>query len=176
MSTAVARPRTGPPPTPSSISSPRNFFPRDRYHPHHQSSQTAIAGISRGGLAAAYAYSRYPDIFGNVLAQSGTYNWRAEDEPGDVSLIEQYRRSPRLLRFWLDVGMLENMPMPYMDGLTLVEASRRLRDVLRDKGYPVDYSEFCGAHDYACWQGTISDGLVTLFNQDYTAHREEAGR
>lgn len=150
---------------------------RDHWHLTADPSSSTIAGISHGGLAAAYAGLRYPDIFGNVLAQAGTYNWRADDEGDDASLIEQYRRSPRLsLRFWLDIGSLENTPLPYMADLTMLEASRRLRDILRDKGYPVTYSEFCGAHDYFCWQGTISDGLIALFNPDTTVHREGTGR
>jgi enterochelin esterase-like enzyme len=150
---------------------------RQRWHFTTDPARTVIAGISRGGLAAAWAGLRHPDLFGNVLGQAGTYNWLAEEETDDAFLIEQYRRSPRLpLRFWLDVGTLETVPLPYMGGLTTLEASRLLRDTLREKGYPVAYSEFCGAHDYFCWQGTISDGLVALFNPDNTARREEGAR
>lgn len=149
---------------------------RERWHFTIDPSRTAIAGISHGGLAAAFAGLRHPDIFGNVLAQAGSYNWRATGASADASLIEQYRRNPRLpLRFWLDVGTLEGTPMPHSDGLTTLEASRRLRDVLREKGYPVAYSEFCGAHDYFCWQGTIGDGLVALFGTGRAAQRENGG-
>jgi enterochelin esterase family protein len=65
------------------------------------------------------------------------------------------------LRFYLEVGLLERMPTPY-DGLSLLTSNRHLRDVLIAKGYPVCYSEFNGRHEYANWQGGLSDGLLAL--------------
>lgn len=42
------------------------------------SDQMIVGGSSAGGLAAAYAGLMRPDIFGNVLAQSGSFYWTPE--------------------------------------------------------------------------------------------------
>jgi hypothetical protein len=34
--------------------------------------------------------------------------------------------------------------------------------VLKAKGYSVQYSEFCGGHDYVSWRGSFADGLMAL--------------
>lgn len=44
----------------------------------------------------------------------------------------------------------------------LLDANRRLREVLQKKGYPLHYSEFNGDHSVLCWRGSLSDGLQFL--------------
>lgn len=45
---------------------------------------------------------------------------------------------------------------------SLLHSNRHLRDVLRAKGYEVEYSEFNGRHDHIGWRGSLSQGLVKL--------------
>ncbi len=133
---------------------------RQHYHVTVQPSRAVVGGSSLGGLTAAFAALRRPDLFGNVLSQSGSY-WRPP--PGDAEphwLARQFEAAPRLpLRFYLDVGVLES------------EGQRRandyMRDVLQGKGYPVRYTEFPGGHTFLCWQGTLSDGLLALLGRDW---------
>ncbi|MFH8884657.1 enterochelin esterase [Streptomyces californicus] len=115
--------------------------------------RTAIAGQSAGGLTAAFAAFRRPDRFGLALSQSGSF-WWPDDERGGEWLTGQYawaERRPVALR--LEVGLQEWM---------LLGENRRLRNVLRARGYDVRYGEFNGGHDYACWRGGLADGLVDL--------------
>src|SRR5262245_27103101 len=61
-----------------------------------------VAGSSAGGLAAAYVAFRRPDVFGNVLSQSGAF-WRGDEASNDSPyefLTRQLSSSPKKdLRF-----------------------------------------------------------------------------
>ncbi|MGA5817505.1 alpha/beta hydrolase-fold protein [Kitasatospora sp. NPDC094028] len=119
-------------------------------------SRTVIAGQSAGGLTAAFAAFRRPDRFGNALSQSGSFWWPdgTEFDAGSEWLTRQFAGGERReARFYLEVGLQEWM---------LLAQNRHLRDVLLARGYDVEYREFNGGHDYACWRGGLADGLAHL--------------
>jgi len=119
-----------------------------------------IGGLSLGGLCATYAGLKSSELFENVLVQSGAYSWKdIPDNPNkeDEWLVRRFESEPKKpLRFHLEVGQFEKST-PGPDMLT---ANRDMRDVLRAKGYEVEYSEYHGAHDYICWEGTMPEALV----------------
>lgn len=124
--------------------------------------QTVAAGASYGGLAAAFAGLRHPEVFGRVLSQSGSFWWSKPDEEEFEWLTRQFADGPKLpVRFYLEVGLWET-GIGRLHAPTQVAANRHLRDVLRAKGYDVTYSEFSGGHDYFYWRGTFTDGLLAL--------------
>lgn len=59
--------------------------------------QTTLAGYSAGGLGAAFVAFKYPQLFGNVLAQSGAF-WRGNEGASTPSewVTEQYKNSAKL--------------------------------------------------------------------------------
>ncbi|MEV5598687.1 enterochelin esterase [Streptomyces sp. NPDC052496] len=119
--------------------------------------RTVVAGQSAGGLTAAYAAFRRPDRFGLALSQSGSF-WWPDDERGTEWLTRQYATAERRpVRLRLEVGLQEWM---------LLTENRRLRNVLRARGYDVTYEEFNGGHDYACWRGGLATGLGALLSGD----------
>lgn len=119
-----------------------------------------IGGSSYGGLAAAFAAFRAPELFGQVLAQSGSFWWRPAGEAEHEWLARQFVASPRLpLRFYLSVGRGEARARIRPNQLI---ASRHMRDVLLAKGYPVRYAETDGKHDHAAWRATLADALAAL--------------
>jgi len=103
--------------------------------PHH----AVLAGSSAGGLAAACSGLWHPDVFGNVLAQSGAFHWTptlgsdSKDsnlEPNWVA--RQFISGPRKpLRFYLDAGSAEFNAKGSADSTLF--CTRTLRDVLRAK-------------------------------------------
>ena len=144
------------------------LFPwlRRRYGVRVDPLRTVVAGSSLGGVAATYAALQHPERFGNVLAQSGAFLWDSpKGATRDRSLMEEFASSPKLpLRFYLDVGTHETQ-VPPGQPTSLLGSVRHMRDVLVAKGYPVTYAEFEGGHDYACWAGTLADGLVALLGR-----------
>lgn len=139
-----------------------------RYRVTDDPARTVVGGISAAGRAAALAVLRHPERFGNVLSQSG---WVAPSGAqmgiagGDHEpewLARQFAAGPRLpLRFYLHAGVFEG---------DLPAANRHLRTVLQARGYEVHYPEFVGAHSWACWRGTLADGLLALLGDRRDAH------
>ena len=127
-----------------------------------------VAGSSLGGYAATFIAHSNPAQIGNVLSQSGSYwisrDWQKAD--GDFvhrlypretgTMIEAFRSSPKLpIRFYLEIGI-------YDLGAAMLGSNRELFEVLRSKGYSVDYREFAGGHSYENWRGSLADGLISL--------------
>ena len=137
----------------------------ENYHITKEPGQTIITGSSLGGLAAAYTAFRYPNIFGNVLSQSGSFwyypGWIQDEEKETDEFgwfTHKIANSPKLpIKFYIEVGLFET------DRYTnqLME-NRRLRDVLEAKNYTVIYSEYAGGHEYLNWRGSIADALIAL--------------
>jgi enterochelin esterase family protein len=142
---------------------------RQNYHVTADPNQTAVGGASLGGLTASFTALRHPEIFGNVLSQSGSYWWkpRPMSEDGEHEwLTKHFITSQRLpVRFYLDVGLMEKYPsLGY--GPSMVHANRHMRDVLLAKGYDVHYRESNADHEPLNWRGTLSDGLLLLFGKE----------
>ena len=147
---------------------------RANYHATDRPEQTIIGGASLGGLQAAFVGLKHPEVFGNVLSQSGAFSWKPDGEKEYEWLNRQFAASPRLpLRFSFEAGLLEgtwwwrslvppspNGP-PVIDP-TLLAANRNLRDTLLSKGYSVHYTEFNGNHGLLNWRGTLASHLIAL--------------
>ena len=116
---------------------------------------TIIGGSSLGGLASSCAAFRHPDVFGNVLSQSGSYWFTPGRDAGVEHLTAQFAKSAKLpVQFYIEVGEMEVADQ--------LETNRRLRDTLRSRGYLVDYREFNGNHTYLQWRGSFGEGLTSL--------------
>ena len=136
---------------------------RQKWHATADPRQTIVTGSSSGGLAAAFFAFRRPDVFGNVLSQSGAF-WPGKDR-NDLErewLTRQYESSPKLaIRFVVQVGLLERGPTPG-NGPSILETNQHLRAVLERKGYEIHYTEIAGGHEPLSWRGGISDGLIQI--------------
>jgi enterochelin esterase family protein len=143
---------------------------RTNYHATDRPEQTIIGGSSLGGLQAAFVGLRHPEVFGNVLSQSGAFDWKPDGEKEWEWLNRQFAASPRLrLRFSFEAGLLEGTwwwrSLPQRDPLPqppLLMVNRNLRDTLTSKGYPVHYTEFNGNHGLLNWRGTLASHLIAL--------------
>lgn len=160
---------------------------RSHYNVTKDPKQTVLSGYSAGGLASAFVALRHPEVFGNVLSESGAFWWSFEHNGGvcgarcpetggrggdgsrDATtegnfLVKEFLASPKLpLRFYLAAGTFE------VDrdagGGEILEGTRHLRDVLLAKGYQVQYQQFVGGHDGLSWRGALADGLINLLGR-----------
>lgn len=128
--------------------------------------RTIVTGSSAGGIASANLALFHPEIFGNVISQSGAF-WRGSEgsnTPPWEWLTTQYANLPKKdVRFVMDVGALETGKVLGGTGPVFIEANRRLRDVLQSKGYPLVYTEVPnGAHAPQFWRPRLPIDLVAI--------------
>jgi len=143
---------------------------RANYNATDRPEQTIIGGASLGGLQAAFVGLKHPEVFGNVLSQSGAFDWKPDGEKEWEWLNRQFAAGARLpLRFSFEAGLLEGTwwwrSLPQRDPLPqppLLMVNRNLRDTLQSKGYLVHYTEFNGNHGFLNWRGTLASHLIAL--------------
>jgi len=135
-----------------------------------QAVKTVVAGQSFGGLSAMYAGYNWPERFGCVIAQSGSFWWP------DVALLQQntdiiHGRLPGI-RGWL-TDQIEQHPLAtslnvYIEAGTregeMIDLAESMRQVLKAAGHQVYFSSFEGGHDRLCWRGSLLDALSLLLS------------
>jgi putative tributyrin esterase len=139
---------------------------------------TLIAGLSMGGYGAVKAALSCPDTFGGCASLSGAldimryrdglimkkeewtglFGTKAEENP-DAFDQDVYYLAKR--------NAAEKIPFPQMylwcgeqDGL--IDANRKFRDLLQEKGVPHRYEESEGNHSWKWWDLHIQDALRYL--------------
>lgn len=118
---------------------------------------TLVAGQSFGGLSALYAGLNWPQRFGCVLSQSGSFWWPHRGAQQDGLLIEQLKageKTARGLRILLEAG--RNEPL-------IFRANQAIYAELHHTQQPVIWRQVDGGHDALCWRGGLTQGLMTLW-------------
>src|SRR5260370_38705115 len=82
----------------------------ERWNVTRDPRKSIVGGLSLGGSASAFVALQRPDLFGNVISQSGSY-WCCDD--GELTwewLSTAYRTNPKLpIRFFIEAGFRENI-------------------------------------------------------------------
>ncbi|MGN7911162.1 enterochelin esterase [Enterobacter sp. 22466] len=118
--------------------------------------RTVVAGQSFGGLSSLYAALNWPQRFGCVLSQSGSYWWPHRGGQQEGLLIAQLKageKTARGLRILLEAG--RNEPLIY-------RANQAIYDELHTQ-QQVYWRQVDGGHDALCWRGGLTQGLMTLW-------------
>lgn len=79
-------------------------YMKENYNISEEPSKNIIGGYSLGGLAASYTSLRYPDIFGNVLSQSGSYWYKRKEYNNDKCIWinhEFNKKEKQPLKFYI---------------------------------------------------------------------------
>ena len=145
-------------------------FVRKGWNVTRDPQRTVVTGSSAGGLAAAFAAFRHPELFGVVLSQSGAF-WRgaeASNDPPYEWLTAQYAGAPKKdVRFVLEVGARESRGALGGAAPSILEANRRLRDALARKGYRVTYFEVPdGQHGPEFWKERLPAALEEITKEE----------
>lgn len=106
-----------------------------------------LAGMSLGGLHATYTAMRQPNTFGLVGILSPYFLAK----PAVLAEVEKAARQP--VRLFVSQGTYDYD----------VPNTRRLRDVLKAKGYAYKYMETRDGHSWGNWRNVLDDMLVSFF-------------
>jgi enterochelin esterase-like enzyme len=116
--------------------------------------QRILMGASLGGLVSATLAVLHPDLFQTVITQSGAFLGSPQEPDyytGETSwILEVLADNERLsLHWYVETGTLE----------WLTDINRRLRDMLKQKGYVVTYAERNAGHNWVNWRNGLADTL-----------------
>lgn len=131
---------------------------RDKYNISSEAENNVIGGYSLGGLEASYTALKYPNVFGNVLSQSGSYWYKRDDynSKDKLWMINEFTSIERLpIKFYINVGDIEPK-------ISMIDTNVEFSEALKKLGYKVKFETFGSGHDYLCWGETLADGLKYL--------------
>ncbi len=126
-----------------------------------------LGGASFGAVATLSTAVRYPDTFGHLLLQSGSFAG-AQERPGEaedslwqpvVEFVSNYLQAPSRVadRVFMSCGVLE----------PLIRENRALIPVLQKTGMEVVLEEAIDGHTWGCWRDMLGMGLPWLFTDSF---------
>ncbi|CNI48204.1 enterochelin esterase [Yersinia rohdei] len=145
-----------------------------------QAARTLVAGQSFGGLASLYAGLHWPQRFGCVLSQSGSFWWP------DVDNLKTLTAGAAARQGWLTEQVHQGLGADHPLDI-FMEAGRRedviyqvnevMSEALRQAGHRLHYRIYSGGHDALCWRGGLIDGLHCLLGASlFGSTEEKSGR
>lgn len=133
--------------------------------------KTVVAGQSYGGLSALYAALNWPERFGNVISQSGSFWWpnhalmHNSHQPDITQLlpeslyIDNHIESlgnRHKLKIYMEVGLREEMMIPL---------NQQVSTQLSNNNHNVFINLYDGGHDRLIWREGLIKGLIKLLNR-----------
>ena len=121
-----------------------------------------LMGASLGGVATLHAASLYPETFGSLLLQSGSFAFsdlghHKRDPVFDpvVRFVNSYRRQPFRLadKIHVSCGIFES----------LIYENRTIVPLLQAQGMQVKFEEARDAHNWENWRDRLRSALTWLY-------------
>ena len=123
----------------------------------------ALMGASFGAVAAFSVARRYPETYGSLLLQSGSFVFTdigADHGEGPsfdpvVKFVNRYRERPVrvAMRLFVSCGVYED----------LIVQNRSMLPVFTEAGMEVNYVESRDGHNWDSWRDRLRDGLSWIF-------------
>jgi enterochelin esterase family protein len=121
-----------------------------------------LMGASLGGVATLHTARHYPNRFGQLLLQSGSFAFSdlGQHQKGPifdpvVRFVNEYRKNPFALaeKIYMSCGIYES----------LIYENRSLVPLLQAQGMQVKFEEARDAHNWENWRDRLRNGLSWLF-------------
>ncbi len=123
-----------------------------------------LGGASFGAVATLSTASRYPDMFGRLLLQSGSFAGASDDciEPADTDIwapvyefMQRYKANTTRVadKVFMSCGVMESM----------ISENRAMHPILKATGMHVVLGEALDGHTWGCWRDMIGIALPWLF-------------
>ncbi len=145
----------------------QELLPLARQHAafSNEASRTLVAGQSYGGLAALYAGLHWPQRFGRILTQSGSFWWPHLQYIRDYANREQHAPGLLLQRLQdnaLPAGKLKIFQEVGDREQDMLFVNQQIRPALEAAGHELFFRCYAGGHDALCWRGGLIDGCRWL--------------
>jgi enterochelin esterase family protein len=134
----------------------------DTYPLEDTPASRCVMGASFGGVASLHAAWRYPEVWGKLLLQSGSYAFsdlgrhhRGPVFDPVVRFMNEFRETPGCPadRIYMSCGIYES----------LIYENRSLVPRLQQQGIDVRFEEARDAHNWENWRDRLRNGLSWLF-------------
>lgn len=137
---------------------------RNRYNISSNPQNATISGFSLGGLTSAYVGLKYPEVFGKILSQSGSF-WYAPEmfnqSEDDCWMSEMFKNTNKYKSvIYMNVGLLETPDR-------MIDTNENLYKVLQSLDYDVHFEYFKSGHDYLSWGEYLGRGMISLYQRDH---------
>lgn len=109
-----------------------------------------LLGASLGGITSFWIALKHPDKFGRIGGQSVSF-WI--DDERVVKELEKLDSAHNSFKFYLDDGIFEG-----------TEDSRKVLEILKKKGFRVNYLEAETGHNWTAWRDRLADAFIALMN------------
>jgi enterochelin esterase-like enzyme len=126
-----------------------------------------LVGASFGAIATLSTAARFPDMFGSLLLQSGSFDGAALD--GAQRDGELWRPVNEFVRRFVDspVGVADRIFMSCGIYEPLIVDNRAMRIVLAGTDADVVLAEQLDSHTWGCWRDSLGLGLTWLFENSF---------
>lgn len=128
-----------------------------KYSTARSAQSRLVIGDSYAGLISFYITFSRSDVFTNAYSQSGYFSFSND------RIIDLFKEADKkLLNLYLDIGTYETkvgadfLPSTELD---FTNANRRMRDILKMKGYDSIYREYHEGHTWGNWRRHLIDAL-----------------
>lgn len=121
--------------------------------------ERATIGSSLGGVVGCQLAWNYPEKFQIVISQSGAFY-----SPSTTAALHNARHLDKT-RYYFMVGTNERHVSTSMGTMDFLQANRKLRNLLEEKGTPFHYEEQEGEHTWGLWQKNLPDALAYFWSR-----------